>query len=413
VWHAIGITFDGSTGTLIFYVDGAPLQTFTGYGAMVGNGNAGSETIFGLPFNLGGSGGGSQFLGYADNIFIADRALSASEMAVVQFIPEPASLGLLAAGVLMMFRRRRVKCDNHVPNRNLQFNSRCLLHSEERSMSKFKMSMWICAVALFATVLAAPPAACAVEILYNFDNVGDTATTVIDSRTGDGSQNGGFSYANSAPVAGGLAGSLGNYFAPQTSYNYKDIRTGVQVAYSTAITWSAAIRQTEASVDGYVTLFWTGADARGAGETILQLNPNGSIFSSQSGNWNVTTTATGLLTPGVYGTVGMTADSATGNLTIYKNGAIVQTFLGVVGPMVNNSEGGGASATVFGMPTGVGGAYTERLTGYVDNIFIANRALSPTEMTEVQALPEPTALSVATVAAGLVFMRRRRAAEAA
>src|SRR5581483_1183089 len=155
------------------------------------------------------------------------------------------------------------------------------------------MSMRITSIRLLICTLVAMTAsrATAADILYNFDNPGDTSSTVIDSHTADGSQNGGFTYAASAPVAGvGVNGTAGNYFAPQTSYAYKDIRTGANVAYSTAITWSAAINQTEASVDGYMTLFWTGADTRGTGETSFYFNPNGSLTSAQSKNWNVTTT---------------------------------------------------------------------------------------------------------------------------
>jgi hypothetical protein len=106
VWQPLGITFDSAVGggTLIFYVNGAAVQTITGVGAMLGNGNAASETVFGQEYNVGGT---SQFFGRADNIFIADRALSASEMFDVQYIPEPSTMGMLTVSGVMMLRRRR------------------------------------------------------------------------------------------------------------------------------------------------------------------------------------------------------------------------------------------------------------------------------------------------------------------
>jgi hypothetical protein len=88
------------------------MQTFTGIGPMVGFGNGGgtpgnnSESDFGLPFNVGGA-GGSQYYGLADNIFIADRALSADEMAVIQVLPEPTAVALAGLGGLMLLRRLR------------------------------------------------------------------------------------------------------------------------------------------------------------------------------------------------------------------------------------------------------------------------------------------------------------------
>ena len=89
-----------AAGASVLYIDGVAEDNDTA-------GGWGTEGTF-SDFVMGTNGGSFDFDGKLDDVRFYDEALSADDVnAIIHPIPEPASLGLLGVGGLLMLRRRR------------------------------------------------------------------------------------------------------------------------------------------------------------------------------------------------------------------------------------------------------------------------------------------------------------------
>jgi hypothetical protein len=260
----------------------------------------------------------------------------------------------------------------------------------------------------------AASAAHAADILYTWDNPGDGSTGVVDNITSDGAQNSYNLYYNSPLATGaGPDGSTARFFPNTTVTAGEGTITNDVIAYPNQMTWSALVKPTQATDGGVAALFWSGW-RRGVGESGLQINADGNLtwFTSEApGPYTTatTTSVTPLVTLNVWHAVGITFDGNVGGGTVifYVDGLAVQSF-GGLGSLVNNGNAQGNSETDLGIFFNVGGAVSSRYIGYMDNAFIAGRTLSPTEMVNIQALPEPTALSFVALTMLMGIRRRPR-----
>lgn len=107
-YHHVAVTYDD--GTVRLYLDGEQVGGGT---AGSGTPDIGTSNLFagedaGTPNNEG-----DQFIGDMDDIFVWDSALTQAQIldiatnGTAQFVPEPATLGLLGAGLLCLTGRRR------------------------------------------------------------------------------------------------------------------------------------------------------------------------------------------------------------------------------------------------------------------------------------------------------------------
>jgi len=390
------VTNDGNPATttdwnhLVARRSGGVLDIFQN-GVLVGSGAMGSILPSVNPLLINARVGfGTPVSGLNDEVAFWNQALSNTEIAEAYSngltglsLPEPTALGLLAVGGLFMFRR-----------------------SARRR--RIGASLAILAVALTISASASRSNA-AVEILYNFENPGDNSSTVIDALAGDGAQNStyGYSSGNVVPGSGmGVLGTTTRFLSPSAQPPGKMIVTDTVISYPTAMTWSAAVMATEETAAGYRSLFWSGVN-RGPGETGFDITPTGNLSFYQNGVGVLITSASGLITPGLWTALGVTFDGTTGVLTFYKDGLPVQTFTGL-GPMVNNGNAQGISVTDFGLTWNVSGQFSSQFIGYADNIFMADRALTASEMAAIQFIPEPSLASVFMMAGVLSMGARRR-----
>jgi len=258
------------------------------------------------------------------------------------------------------------------------------------------------------------PATQAIELKYTFDNPGNTTTLATDSLTADGSQNGNVLYApwTLVPTSGpGPSGSIYDTTTMAQGPGYMGLITADIINYTNAMTWSAAVKPTAPGSSGYTTLFWAGWK-RGVGETHFYATPTGALEWYQNGKGTFTTTATGLFKTNQWQSIGVTFDGTAGGgtLSFYVDQFLVESFTGI-GGMVGFGNAGGTpgnnSETVFGLPFNVGGALGSQYYGLADNIFIADRALSASEMDLLQVIPEPSSVALAGLGA-LVLLRRLR-----
>jgi hypothetical protein len=97
-YHLVATTT--AAGASVLYIDGVAEDNDTA-------GGWGTEGTF-SDFVMGTNGGSFDFDGKLDDVRFYDEALSAVDVnAIIHPIPEPASLGLLGVGGLLMLRRRR------------------------------------------------------------------------------------------------------------------------------------------------------------------------------------------------------------------------------------------------------------------------------------------------------------------
>jgi hypothetical protein len=268
-----------------------------------------------------------------------------------------------------------------------------------------------CAISVLALL---PSRSSAVVVSYTFDDPSDSSTVVADSSAGDGAQNGTFNFDAARSATGGIQGTAGVRFpgAADPGYASADgfVMTNASIKYPNQMTWSALVKPTEVASSGYEILFWDGP-SRGPGETGMTIYPDGSLVWQSyqgSGSYATVQTSSSVFTVGVWQAIGITFDGTVGGGTaiVYRNGLPVQTFTGL-GSLVNNGNANDTDPTVFGIGYGLSGASGARYIGYADNIFMAGRALSASEMVEVQALPEPVSAGVLLIACAAGAMRRR------
>src|SRR5687767_4196265 len=87
----------------------------------------------------------------------------------------------------------------------------------------------------------------AIEVLYDFENPGNTGSTAIDSRTLDGSQNASSLYSdwvlqpNSGPGPSGSIWDTTTAKFGAIAY-YHALQTDSIINYTNAMTWSAAVK---------------------------------------------------------------------------------------------------------------------------------------------------------------------------
>ena len=107
-WHHVAATWNESAGQAIVYVDGGALA---GGETVVGTFADGTDFVSSGRHQFGkGTNNASRYQGFADELAIWDRPLSAAEVSE-QFtaaVPEPSAVGaVVAAGATLLARRRR------------------------------------------------------------------------------------------------------------------------------------------------------------------------------------------------------------------------------------------------------------------------------------------------------------------
>lgn len=96
LWHHVALTYDGSNRAVRLYADYA----------QVGSGTATNALVYDNSDLVIGQGGGGRALdGWVDEVRFSDAVLPTS--AFLRAVPEPSSLGALAGGSGLLFRRRR------------------------------------------------------------------------------------------------------------------------------------------------------------------------------------------------------------------------------------------------------------------------------------------------------------------
>lgn len=97
-WTAVAFTFDEATDTLSGYINGLLAgTTVVPEGRSVGNS---------YPLIMG-HGGGEEYQGMLDDVYIYDHVLTQGEIQGIQGIPEPATIALLGLGGLALLRLRK------------------------------------------------------------------------------------------------------------------------------------------------------------------------------------------------------------------------------------------------------------------------------------------------------------------
>jgi hypothetical protein len=263
----------------------------------------------------------------------------------------------------------------------------------------------VIAAVLVAVLCLSPRAMAVVEILYDFEDVGNTSNVYIDSITSDGAAQNGVNYYSGVVLTpgGGPDGSRAAEMPDPGYYPYSNVGTNAVINYPTELKWSADVNidSTPSWDDGLntldTTLFWAGWQ-RGTGETHFYVNADGSLSFYRAGTGLFTTTATGLVTYDTWTNLGVTYHvgpiGVGGTLAFYVNGVAVQTITGIdpaTGGAPTDGRGNAGSQTIFGQAYNL--SVATQLHGLVDNIYIY--------------APEPSSLSLVMLGA-LVAVRRRR-----
>lgn len=111
-WHHVAVTWESTTNTATFYLDGAVYGTGSvdglNTGSEVGISIGGDTRAAGLLTATSNQGAFRYFNGDVDDFRVYDEALDSSQIATLAAIPEPSpSVVLLAALGLIGLRRRR------------------------------------------------------------------------------------------------------------------------------------------------------------------------------------------------------------------------------------------------------------------------------------------------------------------
>jgi hypothetical protein len=269
---------------------------------------------------------------------------------------------------------------------------------------------------LFGGILAVASPAMAVEILYDFETP-STATNIFDVRTADGAQPGQFNQSSGDGVGtgptftatGGFNGTRAAQFNPWSNgFGISDmVQTQSVIDYVTGETFSMWIKPSVLPSAGKQNMLtWTGAN-RGGGETNFGITSNGSLIWGMGGVGNFSTVSSGLVQANTAHFVAVTVQGA-GSLTFYVDGVAVPTTPGGLPPTFPGNGHSANSPTQFGWAQNIGTVDQDQYQGVMDNIFVADRALSAAEINALHSIPEPTGAALATALLLPTLARRRR-----